>query len=146
MEIRKATLKDVEGIHQVESNAFHDPWSQQAFKNELSNPITTYFVAEQDGEIIGFVGMWEVMGEGQITNVAVHTRERKKGIGQKLLDELIRYSKEKSLDVLLLEVRRSNKAASTLYKLKGFKEIGERKNYYTKPTEDAILMALNLEE
>lgn len=145
MEIRKATLEDLEGIHQVESNAFNDPWSQQAFKDELSNPITTYFVAEQDKEVVGFVGMWEVMGEGQITNVAVHTKERKKGIGKALIEKLIHYSKEKNLDILLLEVRISNAPARALYTLKGFEEIGKRKNYYTKPTEDAILMALTLQ-
>ena len=146
MQIRIATLEDLEGIHQVESVSFNDPWSKQSFSDELNNPMTTYLVAEQDKDILGFVGMWEVVGEGQITNVAVHTKARKRGIGKALIDALVDYSKSRKLEVLLLEVRESNEPAKSLYSLNGFKEIGKRKNYYTKPTEDALLMALALEE
>lgn len=145
MQIRIATLGDLDGIHEVERVSFNDPWSRDAFNNELINAMTTYLVAEEDGDILGFVGMWEVLGEGQITNVAVHTKARRRGIGQALIEALIDYSKAKNLEVLILEVRESNEPAKTLYSLNGFKVIGERKNYYTQPTEDALLMALSLE-
>lgn len=145
MQIRIATLGDLDGIHEVERVSFNDPWSMDSFSNELTNAMTTYLVAEEDGDILGFVGMWEVLGEGQITNVAVHTKARRRGIGQALIEALIDYSKAKNLEVLILEVRESNEAAKALYSLNGFKVIGERKNYYTQPTEDALLMALSLE-
>ena len=102
MQIRIATLEDLEGIHQVESVSFNDPWSKQSFSDELNNPMTTYLVAEQDKDILGFVGMWEVVGEGQITNVAVHTKARKRGIGKALIEALVDYSKSRKLEVLLV--------------------------------------------
>ena len=145
MQTRIATLEDLDGIHEVESVSFNDAWSKQAFSDELINAMTTYFVAEEAGEILGFIGMWEVVGEGQITNVAVHTKARRRGVGRELIEALIDYSKAKSLEVLLLEVRENNEPAKALYTLNGFKEIGRRKNYYTKPTEDALLMALSLQ-
>lgn len=144
MQIRTANHKDIEGIHAVESVSFNDPWSMESFRSEIDNVITCYLVAEEDDKILGFVGMWEVMGEGQITNVAVHTKARKQGIGQKLIQELITYAKEKELEVLLLEVRESNMTAQRLYETAGFKVVGKRKNYYTKPTEDAFIMGLSL--
>lgn len=144
MVIRKGTKEDIEAIYNIELESFSVPWSLESITQELENEVAYYVVAEEDGQVLGYAGLWDVVGEGQITNIAVRPSGRRKGIGKKLVEGLIAYGKEKELEVLILEVRESNEAAIKLYSEAGFKDIGKRKNYYTKPTEDAILMALTL--
>lgn len=144
MVIRKGTKEDIEAIYNIELESFSVPWSLESITKELENEMAYYVVAEEEGQVLGYAGLWDVVGEGQITNIAVRPSGRRKGIGKKLVEGLIAYGKEKSLEVLILEVRQSNEAAIKLYSGAGFKEIGKRKNYYTKPTEDALLMALTL--
>lgn len=144
MVIRKGTKEDIEAIYNIELESFSVPWSLESITQELENEVAYYVVAEEDGQVLGYAGLWDVVGEGQITNIAVRPSGRRKGIGKKLVEGLIAYGKEKELEVLILEVRESNEAAIKLYSEVGFKDIGKRKNYYTKPTEDAILMALTL--
>lgn len=144
MVIRKGTKEDIEAIYNIELESFSVPWSLESITKELENEMAYYVVAEEEGQVLGYAGLWNVVGEGQITNIAVRPSGRRKGIGKKLVEGLIAYGKEKSLEVLILEVRQSNEAAIKLYSGAGFKEIGKRKNYYTKPTEDALLMALTL--
>lgn len=145
MEIRKATELDLEGIYAIEESSFSTPWSKESIRNDLINPVTTYLVAEKEGQITGYIGVWNVMSEGQITNVAVDPNCRGKGIGQKLVQQLLEHAKACELEVLILEVRQSNIAAQKVYSKAGFKEIAVRKNYYTHPKEDAMIMALSLE-
>nr|WP_307992269.1 ribosomal protein S18-alanine N-acetyltransferase [uncultured Niameybacter sp.] len=144
MVIRKGTKEDIEAIYNIELESFSVPWSLESITKELANEMAYYVVAEEDGQVLGYAGLWDVVGEGQITNIAVRPSGRRKGIGKKLVEGLMAYGKEKGLEVLILEVRQSNEAAIKLYTGAGFKDIGKRKNYYTKPTEDAILMALTL--
>lgn len=144
MVIRKGTKEDIEAIYAIELESFSVPWSLESITKELENEMAYYVIAEEDGQVLGYAGLWDVVGEGQITNIAVRPSGRRKGIGKKLVEGLMAYGKEKGLEVLILEVRASNEAAIRLYSQAGFKDIGKRKNYYTKPTEDAILMALTL--
>lgn len=144
MVIRKGTKEDIEAIYNIELESFSVPWSLESITKELENEVAYYVVAEEDGQVLGYAGLWDVVGEGQITNIAVRPSGRRKGIGKKLVEGLMAYGKEEGLEVLILEVRASNEAAIRLYSQAGFKDIGKRKNYYTKPTEDAILMALTL--
>lgn len=144
MVIRKGTKEDIEAIYAIELESFSVPWSLESITKELENEMAYYVVAEEAGQVLGYAGLWDVVGEGQITNIAVRPSGRRKGIGKKLVEGLMAYGKEKGLEVLILEVRQSNEAAIKLYSQAGFKDIGKRKNYYTKPTEDAILMALTL--
>lgn len=144
MYIRKATLQDIENIATLEEATFSVPWSREAIEKDLSNPVATYFVAEENESIVGYVGVWCVLDEGQITNVAVHKNYRQQGIGRQLIQTLIAYAKEKALMMLLLEVRESNEAAKKLYQSCQFESIAKRKNYYTKPVEDACIMQLDL--
>lgn len=97
------------------------------------------FLAKEE-EVIGYVGMKMVLDEADITNVAVLPSHRKKGIARKLLKQLLEEAKKQNLHRIYLEVRASNIAAVTLYEHAGFKEVGQRKNYYDNPREDAILM------
>ncbi|MGL4798956.1 MAG: ribosomal protein S18-alanine N-acetyltransferase [Cellulosilyticaceae bacterium] len=144
MVIRKAVAEDAEGIYALEQVTFSTPWSREAIDKEFENPVATYWVAEADGEIVGYVGVWCVLEEGQITNVAVHKSHRGQGIGKQLIKALKESMNEAGLEVLLLEVRESNAVAKKLYEGSGFQVLGMRKNYYTKPTEHGLIMGYNI--
>ena len=98
------------------------------------------FLAKEETEVIGYIGMKVVLDEADITNVAVLPAYRKKGIAGKLLEQLLDEARQQGIYSIYLEVRDSNAAAITLYKHAGFKEVGKRKNYYEHPQEDARLM------
>ncbi len=139
--IRKASLKDASNMAELDRICFAQPWSRQAFEEELNdNSAAFYLVAEVSGTIIGYVGQWEIVGEGHITNVAVHPGYRNLGIGTKMLRELIGLSSEKGIGCHTLEVRKSNEEAISLYKKFGFKIAGIRKEYYADNLEDALIL------
>lgn len=144
MEISRGTACDAQGIYEIEQETFTLPWSLEAITNEFTNPVATYYVAKEDDKVIGYIGVWYVMDEGQITNVAVHKDYRRRGVAKALIERLILDATEGHRAVLLLEVRASNVAAQSLYELYGFNGMGTRKNYYVQPKEDAIIMALEL--
>lgn len=144
VKIRRLIAEDVEAIYQIECNSFSKPWSCDAIEKELENPLAYYVVALEEDKIVGYAGMWQVMGEGQITNVAVDIAHRGHGIGTELMKALIEAGKQNQLEILLLEVRESNSFARGLYKKSGFKEVGLRKNFYEEPVENGILMAYDI--
>ena len=114
-------------------------WSVEGLKEMFHTEGYCSFLAKEE-EVIGYVGMKMVLDEADITNVAVLPSHRKKGIARKLLKQLLEEAKKQNLHRIYLEVRASNIAAVTLYEHAGFKEVGQRKNYYDNPREDAILM------
>ena len=142
IEIERMTMADVDDIAEVEKRCFERPWSRQSFVNEMENAHAVYFAAKDGGRAIGYAGCWEVSGEGDITNVAVAPEYRRRGVASRLLDGLIKYAAEQEMELLTLEVRKSNIAAQRLYEKFGFKVIGERKRYYS-DREDALIMTLN---
>ena len=103
-------------------------------------------MAEIDNQIVGYVGVWFVVDEGHITNVAVHSDYRGRKIGDKLVDEMVKLCKENNLVAMTLEVRTSNTVAQNLYRKYGFKMAGIRKEYYSDNKEDAIIMWNQLKE
>ena len=108
------------------------------------NTQATYVVAEKDDQLIGFCGMWIVLDESQITNVAVMPEGRGQGIGEQLMREALRIAEERGCIVMSLEVRVSNDVAQNLYRKLGFQAGGIRKKYYTDNQEDALVMWVNL--
>jgi ribosomal-protein-alanine N-acetyltransferase len=139
--IREFQPGDQKGIALLEEECFSSPWSETAI-TESRNNGTVFVVFEEKGKIIGYAGMGIVLDEGYITNIAVSKNHRNKGIGTALITELKRLAILKELRFITLEVRPSNIAALTLYKKMGFKQAGVRKNFYTSPTEDAILLTI----
>ncbi len=131
---------DAEAVAQVEKECFSVPWSEDALKNEISNEGAVFLCAESNGEIIGYGGMYTVLDEGYVTNIAVKVPYRKKGVACRIVEGLIDGAKEKGLSFVSLEVRESNEAARNLYFKYGFEIKGKRKRFYEKPTEDAIIM------
>ena len=105
-----------------------------------------FLVAEDtEGCVMGYVGLMYVLDEGYISNVAVTPERRRQGVADALLDCLEKRARQIGLSFMTLEVRRSNFSAIKLYEKHGFCSVGERKNYYTAPKEDAILMTLEVE-
>ena len=122
----------------IEAQCFSQPWSEKTFFEELSNPNAHTYLALDGGEAAGFLSVWEVCGEVSVNNIAVLEKFRRKGIARALMEKMLCDLKE--AESVTLEVRRSNAAAIALYEVFGFEKVGERKGFYSQPTEDAILM------
>lgn len=120
-----------------------DPWSEQLFRDALDSPHTAILLAEgTDGAILGYAVLSVVLDEGNLDNIAVAPNARRRGVADALLGALTGFGRE-HLAVLMLEVRASNAPAIALYEKHGFRPVGRRKNYYTEPREDAVLMTLD---
>lgn len=134
--------KDIEGIFQISNLSFKLPWSMESIKSEFDNPLAKYIVAKdiESNKVLGFIGIWIILGEGDITNIAVHPEFRKLGIGEKLLSSMLNLCESLECNIINLEVRSSNLPAISLYKKLNFLEVGLRKGYYEDNKEDAILM------
>ena len=132
----------VDGVCALEKNCFVHPWSRQSIESALENEQSLFYVAVEEGQVIGYIGMSFVLDEGYIYNVAVSEAHRRKGVGSALIQTLVTHAQKNNFAFLTLEVREGNRAARSLYETFGFVKVGERKNYYTDPTENAVLMTL----
>lgn len=132
----------VNGVYELSKECFSIPWTLDSINNELNNQLAKYIIAQDlsTEEVVGFVGVWIIAGEGDITNIAVSPKYRKKGIASELLINLFDLCKTFNCEDITLEVRASNIAAQNLYKKFNFKEEGLRKGYYSDNGEDAIIM------
>lgn len=137
MRIRQMTAEDIPTVAQIEKECFSQPWSEQGFLDGMKDAI--FFVAE-DPQIAGYIGMYRMPPEGEITNVAVTQKMRGKGYGRELLLTMQRWAAEHEIDRIILEVRSKNEPAIQLYRTYGFEKIGVRKNFYQFPREDADIM------
>lgn len=135
--IKVFTNKDVDAksLNKIENECFSAPWSEESF---LSAENTRFYVYFKNDIAVGYVGIYSVLDEGYISNIAVLKEHRKNGIASKLLSELI--NNEKALSFISLEVRVSNTAAINLYKKFDFLKEGERKAFYSNPREDALIL------
>ena len=127
-------------VAELEKLCFSDPWSEQSIASELDNVLALWYVALDDDRVVGYIGSQTVCGETDVMNIAVHPDYRRRGIGQILIEELIREVKNLGSISLTLEVRDSNIAAVSLYEKLGFSQVGLRKNYYRNPKEDARIL------
>lgn len=137
MQIVQINEQNYKQVAMIEAECFSQPWSEKTFYEELSNANAHTFVAVENGEAAGFLSVWEVCGEVNINNIAVRERFRRKGIARALLQHML--DELSSAYSAALEVRRSNASAIALYESFGFKCVGQRKNFYSLPTEDALL-------
>ena len=141
---RKADLKDIDNILDIEKNAYgKHHWSKDVFTKEFTNPYSTYFVCEHKldtSKVVGYIGYWQIQDEGHITTLAISPLYKRKHIADKLLYLLITHAKGKAIKWLTLEVRVSNLPAINLYKKYNFKQLGIRKKYYQDNNEDALIL------
>jgi len=141
LRIVRACAEHIDDLVVVENLSFKIPWSRQSLIDELvNNNMAVYYSVLSDAKAIGYGGMWQVLDEGHITNIAVHPEFRRCGAGSMLLNELLKEAGLRGIKALTLEVRKSNEAAKALYRKYGFEEKGFRKAYYADNNEDAIIM------
>ena len=140
MEIVEMNEAHVASIAALEKLCFTDPWSENSIATELNSRLSYWLVAEEDGEVLGYIGSQSVLGESDMMNVAVHPDHRRKGIAEALVQALSVALKERENVCLTLEVRVSNAPAFALYEKLGFRQVGRRPHYYRNPKEDALIL------
>lgn len=139
--IRRMEEEDLDRIMEIEKDAFTTPWPRESFLLEITkNQLARYIVAEIDDIVVGYGGIWLILDEGHITNIAVESNYRKMGVGNAIVEGLIYLCTKERISAMTLEVRESNMAAQNLYKKYGFVESGVRPKYYADDNEDAIIM------
>ena len=138
--IRSASIDDLKQISIIEDECFSAPWTLKALTDFFSLEYSHILVADYNGEIAGYVTYSIILDELQIANVAVSQRFRRMHIGSFIIDKLIIEGTKRNCSIAYLEVRKSNIPAIALYKNCGFCIVGERKNFYASPTENALLM------
>lgn len=136
----RLTEKSLDGVAELERLCFSQPWSKSSLELLTKEGIGVGMVCSKDGTVCAYGGMMVAVDEGQITNIATHPDYRRQGYGRAIVEALIKYARMNGLDSVSLEVRESNKAAIDLYMKLGFKVEGKRKDFYTKPTESALIM------
>ena len=140
--IRRMQASDVDNVITIEEKAYGEHhWSKESFLNELSNELARYNCAfDEDGNLVGYSGCWQILEEVHITNIAVSPDFRRKKVGEKLLKRIVDECYENMAKYITLEVRVSNTPAINLYEKYGFKSLGVRKGYYQNNNEDALIM------
>ena len=144
--IRRMKPEDVPEVYEIEKSLFSVPWSEASFREVTEKDLYVFFVASDLTRILGFAGMSVVDTEADITNVAVRKEEQRNGIGRALMKVLKAYARDHGIKTVFLEVRASNDPAIALYEREGFRQVGQRKDYYEFPREDALIYTLNLSE
>lgn len=140
--IKRMQKSDVDNVIAIEEKAYGEHhWSKESFLNELSNDLARYNCAfDNDGNLLGYSGCWQILEEVHITNIAVAPEFRRQKVGEKLLKRIIDDCYENKAKYITLEVRVSNTPAINLYEKFGFKSLGTRKGYYQNNNEDALIM------
>ena len=144
LKIRLMEERDLQSVSRMEKDIFSDPWSIDAFADSIKNDSAIFIVAEMNDTVVGFCGVYIMSPEAEIAYIAVSTAYRKQGIAQKMLIWQIEHLKEKRVESLFLDVRKTNTVAYRLYNKFGFENIAIRKDYYNTPKEDAIIMKLEI--
>ena len=147
MIIQPATGADVAEVVTIEAEAFSDPWSPDAFDVMVGRPHVAFDVVRDDaaGPVLGYVVAIFAGGEGEVANLAVSPEVRRRGIGRALVSATLDEARRRKAEAVFLEVREGNSAARRLYRSCGFDEVGRRRGYYTRPTEDALILKKPLE-
>lgn len=140
MMIREMMEKDLSEVFALEQRIFSKPWSMDSFRSAYDREDTIYLIAEQEGRVCAYLGIWLGPEEGDLCNIAVAPECRRQGIAHQLMEAAFELCHQKKINRILLEVRLSNEAARQLYRKFSFTELGIRRGYYSEPTEDAVIM------
>lgn len=138
--VRFMTTGDVQEVAKMEAEIFSVPWSENSFLEEVEREDRIFVVAHAEDKLAGYVGIIPSFDEADIANVAVASSMRRCGIAEKMLEIAMGWAREMGVKDFALEVRKGNAGAIALYEKLGFVTEGIRKNYYEKPTEDALIM------
>lgn len=147
--VRRMREGDLPAVRAIEALSFSNPWSDNTFRGEIQNTSISspmVVVRRPAEEVVAYIVYWQIRDDVQINNVAVHPDHRGLGLGEAMMRYAIAKVRASGAGFVTLEVRQSNTAAVTLYKKLGFEILGTRRNYYTKPDEDAHVMGLVLDQ
>ncbi len=144
LQIRPARPADVAAIALLERRCFSDPWSAEAFGAVMRTPGTHVALAEAEGALVAYFVGRTVAGEAEILNLAVALESRRAGVAAALLADGLRALHAAGAREVFLEVRAGNTAAIALYQRHGFRQVGRRARYYSRPVEDALVLQLAL--
>lgn len=139
IKIKKMTKEHLEQIKDILQTEFDEFWNAEVLAKELENPLSTYIVAINQDDVVGYAGLWQPLDEGHVTNIVTRKNKRGNKIATKMLEELINIAKNKNLKCVTLEVNIHNEIAINLYKKYDFKEVGKRPKYYS-GVDDALIM------
>ena len=137
---RKMTAEDAEQVAEIDFKSFSVPWKMTDYWKYAQEKNIEAVVGEIDKKIVAYAAAFVSFEEAEVFKIAVTPELRGKGFGAKIFSELIKAVKKRGAKAITLEVRPSNIAAVRLYEKFGLKSVGQRKNYYTNPTEDALIM------
>lgn len=147
--IRRMQEGDLPAVRAIEALSFSNPWSDNTFRGEIQNTSISFpfvVVRRPGDEVVAYIVFWQIRDDVQVNNIAVHPDCRGLGIGESLMRFAVAKVRGEGAAFMTLEVRQSNTAALTIYEKLGFEVLGTRKNYYTKPDEDAFVMGLVLDQ
>lgn len=147
--IRRMKEEDLPTVRAIETMSFSNPWSEDTFRGEIQNTPVSFplvVVRRPGDEVVGYIVYWQIRDDVQVNNIAVHPECRGQGLGEAVMRFAIAKVRAAGAEFMTLEVRQSNTAAVTLYKKLGFEILGTRKNYYSRPDEDACVMGLVLDQ
>ncbi len=145
IQIVEMTKKEIPKVAKIEREVFSCPWSEQSFTDTLYQDNVKFFLAMEDEKVLGYCGLYMAADKGEITNVAVGQKFRRRHIADMMLKSLLKAGEDNGVRCFYLEVRISNYAAIGLYEKHGFTKKGIRKGFYDKPREDAYVMGRVLE-
>jgi ribosomal-protein-alanine N-acetyltransferase len=132
---------DLDGVLEIEHLSFTNPWTREMYESELANSrVSRVYVLREDDHVRGFCSLWLILDEIHINNLAIHPAARGRGLGTRLLGRVLEEGAREGARRATLEVRRSNEAARRLYRRMGFELVGTRRNYYSSPVEDALIL------
>jgi [ribosomal protein S18]-alanine N-acetyltransferase len=139
---RLSSAADLDGVLALENESFNNPTSREWYEEELKRPeiCFIYVLRTPAHPVAAFCAFWLVAEQAHINNLAVLPELRGQGLGTRLLEAIITEAAHLGADMLTLEVRQSNEPARRLYERSGFFQAGVRKNYYTNPVEDALIL------
>ena len=143
MTVRTMAKEDCAQAAALEKRIFSQPWSEQGFRDAIDMEQNIFLVAEEADKVCGYIGMYQALDEGEITNVAVAPEQRNAGIGRMLIQAAMEQARRQGITQIVLEVRVSNAPAIHLYEKCGFVHCGIRKGFYDFPKEDAYIMIYN---
>ncbi len=145
--IERLTPDRFSEVAELEELCFSLPWRENSLALLVAEKNVGFIVIDsKTGRVAAYGGMLAVLDEGQITNIATHPEYRRRGFGERVVRALIEYAEAEGLNIISLEVRESNYAAIALYEKLGFLKVGVRKNFYTLPRENGIVMTKSIGE
>lgn len=138
---------DLDGVLAIEEASFNNPTTRAWYEAELARPevCKVFVIRTAEMRVAGFAAFWRVVDEMHINNLAIHPGLRQRGLGTRLLGDVMAAAARMGVRRATLEVRRSNLPAQRLYAGAGFQVVGVREGYYTQPVEDALVLSTTVE-